>query len=69
MRKGRNFSVMSTIEVKLVATSEWKVDRSKFTGSDNFIEFWVPALSQMQSKLGYCFVMLASPLDNASPGS
>ena len=39
IKKGKKFTVMSTTEVKLVATSEWKAERSKSAGSASFNGF------------------------------
>ena len=37
IRKGRNFIVRSTKQEKLVSTSEWKAEKSKFAGSARLI--------------------------------
>ena len=62
IRKGKNFKLKSTIQVKLVSSSAWNRDRSTLAGSARFTGCCWPALRKTQSMSG----CLAVTLDNVS---
>lgn len=67
VREGRNFMVRSTMEVKLVETSEWNSDRLTFSGCARLIGVWTPAFKKTQSKSGYVCVILGCLSEHETP--